>query len=184
MSFRALQFAFFGLPLDIRFATSVEVVKEKFAGYSWFKGIRSTPPKIVAKIRGSRIRCWVLHWHLLWMFRPIYVGELLNDPQGCKLEGRFQLSVPLRTECVLVLIGLIGWFVLSVVRLIRFGIYSERLVDLIGFVLFLVGPCVLFVLFIYVLVKGVQLFQTDLATMGTWLQELQTRVAEAHTQPH
>lgn len=183
MSLRAIQFAVFGIPLETKILAPATVVQKILNGYTWWRAINSNEDRIVVRQKHLRFRSKVLHLPILSIFRPVYFGDLKTEGEVCHVQGKFQLAPSVRAIGSLVFLSLVGWQVLAVFRVVNHGLASERTIDLVGFLLFAVGPTAFLVLFFVILIKATRVAHLDLAMLGTWLENVKTKAEAERTPP-
>lgn len=184
MSFRTLQFAIFGLPLETKVQASSHVVSEELSTYTWWRAVRAKEKKIVVRQKRQRFSSRVLHLPILSAFRLAYYGTLEAEGEICRVFGKFELATTGRAVLWLEFIALVSWQVLAIVRVVKHGIASERTVDLVGFLLFAVGPTALLVLFFVVLIAITRIAIKDLSTLSDWLEDVKAKVEGEYTRPY
>ena len=184
MSLRALQFAVFGIPLETKILAPIDAVQKVLNGYTWWRAINAKEDRIVVRQKQFRFKSKVLHMPILSIFRPVYYGVLKAEGEICHVQGKFQLATLVSAACWLVFIALVGWQALVIVRVVRHGLTSEHMVDLVGFLLFAVGPITFLVLFFVVLIMATRKAFEDLAELGAWLEKLKLKAEEESTLPY
>lgn len=138
----------------------------------------------MVRLKQLRFKSKVLHIPILSIFRPVYYGDLNTEGEVCHVQGKFQLATSVRTIGSLVFLSLVGWQVLAIFRVVNHGLASERTIDLVGFLLFAVGPIAFLVLFFVILIKATRAAHLDLAMLGTWLENVKTKAEAEHTPPY
>ena len=184
MSLRAIQFAVFGISLETEILASIDTVQKVLSGYTWWRAVGAKEDRIVVRQKQLRFKSKVLHLPILSMFRPVYYGNLKTEGEVCHVEGKFQLATSVRAISWLVFLALVGWQVLAIVRVVNHGLTSEHLVDLVGFLLFAVGPITLLVLFFVVLIMATRIAFDDLNQLGAWLERVKATAEEERTLPY
>ena len=174
----AIKFAARGIPLEVQIEEKPRSLQERLATFTRWKAMRSKKERLYVRAKNLKFSCRVLHMPVFSIFRPVYYGEIKESENGSLIRGKFRLATLTEAICWLVFGGVLAWLAVSIVRLMRFGVLSERTVDLVGFLLFLLGPILFFALFLMVLVGGIRIYQVDLKTMGLWLENLVKENAE------
>ena len=184
MSLRTIQFAVLGLPLETKIRASIDTVQKVLDGYTLWRAIGAKEDRIVVRQKQFRFKSKVLHMPILSMFRPVYYGNLKAEGEVCHVQGKFHLATSVRAICWLVFLALVGWQILAIVRVVNHGLTSERLVDLVGFLLFAIGPITFLVVFFVVLIMATRVAFDDLSKLGAWLEKLKAKAEEEDILPY
>ena len=184
MWLRAIQFAVFGIPLETKILASIDTVQKVLNGYTWWRAVGAKEDRIVVRQKQFHFKSKVLHLPILSFFRPVYYGNLKVEGEVCHVQGKFQLATLVQVICWLVFLALVGWQALAIVRVVNHGLTSERLVDLVGFLLFAIGPITFLVLFFIVLIMATRVAFDDLNKLGAWLEKIKAKAEEERTLPY